>query len=301
MGATVSSTDAGEAPASTMQFLRDVWSLGKPRLSALVIFTAGGGLFLAGGNPSLHTMLAAMLGTTMVVASANSLNNYIERESDKHMARTATRPLPTGRLAPWIALVYGIVLAAVSLPWLYTAATPLSAILALIAFLVYVLVYTPMKRKSWLSVMVGGIAGAMPPLIGWTAVSGTLEAGGIALFAVLFLWQVPHSLAIAMYRKDEFAKAGLKVLPNEAGDDHTRLQIMVYVVCLVAVTLSLVIIDLGGPITLAGASGLGAVFLYKSWQGIRHEGGAVWARNLFLYSLVYLSGLFIFMALDHVL
>jgi len=301
MGATVSSTDAGEAPASTMQFLRDVWSLGKPRLSALVIFTAGGGLFLAGGNPSLHTMLAAMLGTTMVVASANSLNNYIERESDKHMARTATRPLPTGRLAPWIALVYGIVLAAVSLPWLYTAATPLSAILALIAFLVYVLVYTPMKRKSWLSVMVGGIAGAMPPLIGWTAVSGTLEAGGIALFAVLFLWQVPHSLAIAMYRKDEFAKAGLKVLPNEAGDNHTRLQIMVYVVCLVAVTLSMVMIDLGGPITLAGASGLGAVFLYKSWQGIRHEGGAVWARNLFLYSLVYLSGLFIFMALDHVL
>ena len=94
MGATVSSTDAGEAPASTMQFLRDVWSLGKPRLSALVIFTAGGGLFLAGGNPSLHTMLAAMLGTTMVVASANSLNNYIERESDKHMVRTATRPLP---------------------------------------------------------------------------------------------------------------------------------------------------------------------------------------------------------------
>ncbi len=301
MGTTAPGSDSDTTQVSSAQFLRDLWSLGKPRLSALVIFTAGGGLFLAGGSPSLHTVIAAMLGTTLVVASANALNNYIERESDKHMARTASRPLPAGRMEPRVALTYGLLLAAISLPWMYLATTPLAAALALIAFIVYVLLYTPLKRRSWLSVLVGGIAGAMPPLIGWTAVTGRLEAGGLALFAVLFLWQIPHSLAIAMYRKTEYAKAGLKVLPNETNDAITRQQIMAYVVGLVAVTLWMVRLGLGGTITLAGAVGLGIVFLAKAWNGLRIHGGAAWARNLFLYSLVYLSGLFVFMVIDQVL
>lgn len=301
MATTAPAPDTQHVPVSTSQFLRDVWSLGKPRLSSLVIFTAGGGLFLAGGSPSWHTVLAALVGTTMVVASANALNNTLERESDKHMARTADRPLPAGRMAPWVALTYGLVLAAISFPWLYLETTPLAAGLALIAFLVYVLVYTPLKRRSWLSVLVGGVAGAMPPLIGWTAVTGTIDPGGLALFAVLFLWQIPHSLAIAMYRKDEYAKAGLKVLPNVVNDAYTRQQIMAYVVGLVAVTLWMVHLGLGGAITLAGAAGLGLVFLAKAWNGLRTNGGAAWARNLFLYSLVYLTGLFVFMVIDHVL
>jgi len=301
MGMTATNTDIQLEPVSAKQFVRDLWSLGKPRLSSLVIFTAGGGLFLAGGSPSAHTVIAAILGTTMVVASANTLNNTIERDSDKYMARTATRPLPAGRMAPWVALTYGLVLAAISFPWLYLATTPLAALLALIALLVYVCVYTPLKRRSWLSVLVGGVAGAMPPLIGWTAVTGTIDPGGLALFAVLFLWQVPHSLAITIYRKEEYAKAGLKVLPNEVNDAYTRQQIMAYVVGLVAVTLWMVRLGLGGSITLAGASGLGLVFLAKAWKGLRTNGGAAWARNLFLYSLVYLSGLFVFMVIDHVL
>jgi protoheme IX farnesyltransferase len=204
-------------------------------------------------------------------------------------------------MSPWVALTYGLVLAAISFPWLYLATTPLAAGLALIALLVYVCVYTPLKRRSWLSVLVGGIAGAMPPLIGWTAVTGTIDPGGIALFAVLFLWQIPHSLAITMYRKEEYAKAGLKVLPNEVNDAYTRQQIMAYVVGLVAVTLWMVRLGLGGTITLVGASGLGLVFLAKAWKGLRTNGGAMWARNLFLYSLVYLSGLFVFMVIDQVL
>jgi protoheme IX farnesyltransferase len=301
MGATEASTDGRVQAVSPPGLLRDVWSLGKPRLSSLVIFTAGGGLFLAPGDPSFHTVLAAMLGTTMVVASANALNNTIERDSDKYMERTANRPLPAGRMKPWVALVYGLVLAAISFPWLYIATTPMAAGLALIAFVVYVAVYTPMKRRSWLSVLVGGVAGAMPPLIGWTAVSGTIDPGGIALFAVLFLWQIPHSLAIAMYRKEEYAKAGLKVLPNVVNDAHTRQQIMAYVVGLVAVTLWMVKLELGGALFLAGASGLGLVFLVKAWKGLRNQGGAVWARDLFFYSLIYLSGLFIVMVIDHVL
>jgi protoheme IX farnesyltransferase len=298
---TATNSDIQIEPVSAKQFVRDLWSLGKPRLSSLVIFTAGGGLFLAGGSPSTHTVIAAILGTTMVVASANTLNNTIERDSDKYMARTASRPLPAGRMSPWVALTYGLVLAAISFPWLYLATTPLAAGLALIALLVYVCVYTPLKRRSWLSVLVGGIAGAMPPLIGWTAVTGTIDPGGIALFAVLFLWQIPHSLAITMYRKEEYAKAGLKVLPNEVNDAYTRQQIMAYVVGLVAVTLWMVRLGLGGTITLVGASGLGLVFLAKAWKGLRTNGGAMWARNLFLYSLVYLSGLFVFMVIDQVL
>jgi len=288
-------------PVPASQFLRDLWSLGKPRLSALVIFTAGGGMFLADGRPDLSTVLATLLGTAMVVAAANALNNYIERDSDKLMARTANRPLPAGRMDAWIALVFGLVLATISLPWLYLATTPLAAGLALTALLVYVLIYTPLKRRSWLSVLVGGIAGAMPPLIGWTAVSGRLEAGGIALFSVLFLWQIPHSLAITIYRKKEYANAGLKVLPNEVNEAYTRQQIMAYVVGLVAVTLWMVRLGLGGLPTLAGAVSLGVVFLAKAWNGLKINGGADWARNLFLYSLIYLSGLFVVMVIDHML
>tara|TARA_B100000530_G_scaffold331785_1_gene277053 strand:- start:588 stop:1487 length:900 start_codon:yes stop_codon:yes gene_type:complete len=281
--------------------LADIWSLGKPRLSSLVIFTAGGGMFLAGGSPSIETILAGLVGTTMVVASANSLNNYIERESDIKMERTRNRPLPAGRMQPWVALVYGFILMAIAIPWMFIETTLFATALAVFAWIVYVCIYTPLKRRSWLSVLVGGIAGAIPPLIGWTAINDVEITGGIALFAILFLWQLPHSLAITMYRKEEYDAAGLKILPIEMNDAITRQHIMAYVVGLVAVSLWIVQMGLGGAITLAGSLGLGGVFLWKAWKGLKIEGGAAWARDLFLYSLVYLSGLFVVMALDHVL
>jgi protoheme IX farnesyltransferase len=282
-------------------FVRDVWSLGKPGLSSLVIFTTGGGMFLAGGEPTIGTVLAGMIGTTMVVASANSLNNYIERESDKLMARTRTRPLPDGRIEPWVAMAYGIVLMVVAVPWMVLHTTTLAATLAVIAWATYVFVYTPLKRRSWLSVLVGGIAGAMPPLIGWTAVTGSIDPRGLALFSILFLWQLPHSLAITLYRKSDYDAAGLKILPTEMNEAITRQHILAYVVGLVATSLWIVSLGLGGAITLAGAAGLGGVFLWKAWRGLQTEGGSAWARDLFLYSLVYLCGLFAVMAVDHVL
>ena len=287
--------------SSDTSFVRDVWSLGKPGLSSLVIFTTGGGVFLAGGNPSIWTILSAVLGTTMVVASANSLNNYIERESDKLMARTRVRPLPSGRMEPWVALVYGVVLMVLATPWMALHTSTLAALLAVIAWAVYVFIYTPMKRTSWLNVLVGGVAGAMPPLIGWTAVTGTIDAPGLALFAILFLWQMPHSLAISMYLKEEYTAAGLKVLPAERTDAVTRIHILVYVIALFGVSLSLAALGLGGIITVVGSVALGVPFLWKAWRGLRINGDAVWARDLFLYSLLYLSGLFVVMAFDHVL
>jgi protoheme IX farnesyltransferase len=300
MAETMPSDD--DQNTATPSRLADIWSLGKPRLSSLVIFTAGGGMFLAEGDPSKGTILAGLVGTTMVVASANALNNYIERESDIKMARTRDRPLPAGRMQPWVALVYGFLLMAIAIPWMFMETTLLATGLAVFAWFTYVCVYTPLKRRSWLSVLVGGVAGAIPPLIGWTAINDVELKGGIALFAVLFLWQLPHSLAITMYRKSEYAAAGLKILPIEMNDAITRQHIMAYVVGLVAVSLWIAKTPgMGGALTLAGSLALGGVFLWKAWQGLRTEGGAVWARDLFLYSLGYLSGLFVVMALDHVL
>jgi protoheme IX farnesyltransferase len=282
-------------------FLGDLWSLGKPRLSSLVIFTAGGGMFLAGGSPTVETVVAGMFGTTLVVCSANCLNNYIERESDKLMARTRTRALPAGRMQPWVALVYGILLLGVALPWMVVSTTALASGLAALAWVVYVFVYTPLKRRSWLSVLAGGVAGAMPPLIGWTAVRGTIDPGGLALFLILFMWQLPHTFAIGLYRKNEYAAAGLKVLPIEQNDAITRQHIMTWTVGLVAANIWAVHLGMGGALTLVGIFGLGGLFIWKAWRGLKTEGGPIWARDLFLFSLVYLSGMFILMALDHVL
>jgi len=204
-------------------------------------------------------------------------------------------------MKPWVALVYGIILMLIATPWMALHTTPMAAALAVIAWAVYVFIYTPMKRKNWMNVLVGGIAGAMPPLIGWTAVTGSIDAPGMALFAILFLWQMPHSLAISMYLKEEYTAAGLKVLPAEVSDAVTRVHIFAYVVALLGVSLSLSQLGLGGIITVIGSLALGIPFLWKAWVGLRTQGDAVWARNIFLYSLLYLSGLFVVMAFDHVL
>ena len=140
-------TEPAQAETKAPGFLSDLWSLGKPRLSSLVLFTAGGSMYLAGGSPSMSTVIAGILGTTMVVCSANSLNNYLERETDKLMERTRTRPLPTGRLAPWIAVVYGVILMAIAVPWMLIETTPLATGLAVLAWVIYVFVYTPEARS----------------------------------------------------------------------------------------------------------------------------------------------------------
>ncbi len=280
------------------QWLADICSLGKPRLSSLVIFTAGGAALLAGGEPTAGTLAAAIFGTALVVASANAFNNYIERESDKHMPRTRNRPLPAGRLPPWAALAFGSILLAIALPWMWLATTPLATALALAGWLVYVGLYTPLKRRTWLSVFFGGIAGGLPPLIGWAAVAPDGYVGGVALSVFLLLWQLPHTLAIWLYRKKEYTAAGLKTLPVAKSNATARRHILGYVVALVGASLWLVQLDLGGTLTLIAAVVLGTVFLRKALQGVMQPESTAWARNLFLYSLVYLSGFFAVMAFD---
>lgn len=277
--------------------LSDLWMLTKPRLSMLVIITAGGGYWLTGSSDLLGGLIAVG-GTTLVVAAANVLNNYLERESDKDMVRTSVRPLPTGRMAPSIALMFGMTLTAISIPLLTFGTTPLAGLLAAIALVLYVLVYTPMKRVSSMNTLIGAIPGALPPLIGWTAATGQITAGGLLLFALLFLWQIPHSLAICIYRQSEYDKAGLVVLPTEHGLSVTRRQMFLYTFALLPLPLLMVHADVAGIPTLIIGTGLGVWWLHRAWQGLITKGGAVWARKFFLSSLVYLSGMFAVLTVD---
>jgi protoheme IX farnesyltransferase len=285
---------APEVVAATRRapgFAADLLTLTKPRITAMVGATMLGGAWLAahhGHATSVGRLAIAVVGTALVIAAANTLNMYLERVSDGLMARTRNRPLPTGRLAAPIALWFGLALSAVSVPLLTFGVNAVTGLLAAFALVSYVVVYTPLKRTTTLSLLIGAVPGAIPPLLGWTAVAGRIEWPGVLLFGILFLWQVPHFLAIATFRCEDYRRAGLKVLPVERGDRVTRLHIVGYLVALVGVTLALVPAGIGGPLYVGAAVVLGAAFLGCGLWGLRPAAGARWARGLFATSIVYL-------------
>ena len=203
---------AADARTGAAAFVRDILQLSKPRITGLVIFTFGGGLLLAPGAIDAGRALIALLGTTLIVAAANALNMYLERDRDGLMRRTARRPLPEGRLAPFVALSLGAMLASAAIPMMLVGGGFLVAALGLFAFYAYVWGYTPLKRRSWLALYVGAIPGALPPLMGWATATGQADAPALALFAVMFVWQIPHFVAIAIFRAEDYAGAGFRVL-----------------------------------------------------------------------------------------
>ena len=276
----------------------DLVSLTKPRLSSLVLATTAGGMWLAPGQLSLSRALVTMLATAGTVGAANAFNCFIERDSDRYMKRTANRPLPSGRMEPGVALGFGLTLAALSLPALWLAANLLTAVLGLIALLSYVLMYTPLKARTSAAMLVGGVPGALPPLMGWTAVTGVADAGGLALFSILFLWQMPHFIAIALFRKEEYLAAGLKSLPIERGDESSRFQLLAYVLALVPVTLLPTQLGVADRWYFWVALALGAWFLWLAVVGFFKRLEKPWARKTFFFSLVYLTGLFAVMMVD---
>ena len=280
---------------------RDLLALAKPRITALVLFTTASGLWMApAGAPKLRIALA-LLGTVLIVAAANALNMYLEVDSDALMARTANRPLPAGRLEPSVALKFGLVLAGVSIPILTFGAGALCGLLAAIAMVSYVLLYTPLKRHSSTALLVGALPGAMPPLIGWTAATGRLDIPGVLLFAVMFLWQVPHFLAITLFRKEEYARAGLVVQPNEPGGEQAaRMNIVRYSVALLGVSLLFVPLKTAGWLYFWAALATGIAFFVHGLMGLKADSGRKWARGLFLHSLVYLTVLFAILLADKV-
>jgi len=276
---------------------RDAVALTKPRITFMVAFTTFGGYWLAcrffGSDPFGAALWPLMLGTAMVVGGANALNMYLERETDALMKRTQNRPLPTGRLEPVVALAVGLGLSAVSVPLLTFAVSPMTGLLAAVALVSYVAIYTPMKRTSPSALLVGAIPGAIPPLMGWSAARGSVDGPGVVLFAIMFFWQVPHFLAIATFRKEDYAKAGMKVMPVVYGDRVTRHHVVRYTVALLLSSILLIPYGLAGRAYVITALVLGLVFFAVGAWGLRKSAGKVWARTLFITSLVYLTGMFI--------
>jgi protoheme IX farnesyltransferase len=276
----------------------DLFALVKPRLLAMEMLTLLGSVALAPEGLGGARSAALFIGTALVMGAANSLNMYLEREIDCKMSRTRKRPLPAGRLTPVTALVFGVVLAVVSIPLLTFGVNALTGCLAVAALIAYVNLYTPLKQQSTISTLVGAFPGAVPTLMGWTAITGRIDAIGLALFAVLFVWQVPHFHAIAMFRRKEYTRAGLKILPAERGEATTRRTIVAYLVLQLAVTLSLVPLGLAGPFYFACASALGLAYLGYGCVGLATGAGARWARNLFWISLIYLPLLYASLLVD---
>lgn len=274
----------------------DLVALVKPRIMVMALLTAAGAMSLAPGTASPSVALWLLAGTALIVGSANTLNMYLERDIDCLMARTRNRPLPQGRLDARTALVFGAVQGAIALPVLATV-NVVTAALGLLALILYVGVYTPMKQRSHWAVWVGGVPGAMPALMGWTAATGRVEVAGLAVFGVLFFWQVPHFHAIALYRQREYDAAGLKTLPGARGEGAAKVEIVLYLLVQVAVSLVVVPLGVAGVPYLVTAGVLGAFVLAQAIAGVR-AGGARWARNVFLASIVYLPVLFAVMVLD---
>lgn len=269
--------------------LKDLVALTKPAVTRLVVFTGLVGLHVAPGDMPGWRAFWMLVGSVLLVASANVLNCYIERDGDRLMSRTALRPLPSGRMDPRVALKWGLALQVLSLPVLWLGANPLTAVLGVMAHAGYVLLYTPMKRTSMWATVVGGVPGAMPALMGWTAATGRMDLGGVMLFLVVFVWQLPHTLAIGLFRKEEYAHAGIRVIPLVAGTRAAQVATFLTTLLCVPVTLSFYALDIAGMPYLVVAGLLNAVFVGLTSGGLSSRANAKWARTVFFFSMAYLT------------
>jgi protoheme IX farnesyltransferase len=276
-----------------MSALAAYFELTKPRLLPLVLFSGLPALVMAAqGWPPLSTVAVILAGIALAAGSANSLNSYLERERDRHMARTSTRPLPAGRLAPRRALCFGLALGGLGPALLWWVSGPAAAGVALAGILFYVFVYTLwLKPRTSAAVVVGGVAGAVAPLIAAAAIEGRIGAAGWMLFAIVFAWQPPHFWSIALYRRSEYEAAGFPLIFARVGEQGARRRIAVWVAALVPITLLPVAAGLLSPAYGAVALGLGALFFWYALRLLRERDDAA-ARRTFRVSLVYLLVLF---------
>ena len=273
--------------------------LTKPRITFLVVLTAAAGFCMGSASGIDYARLLNMsIGIALLSSGLATLNQYIERDLDRLMRRTQARPLPTGKLLPAEAALFGILLSAVATLYLAVFINPLSALLGLATLASYLFVYTPLKTRTTLSTALGAFPGAMPPFIGWVAANGGVTVEAWVLFAILFLWQFPHFLAIAWMYRDDYARAGIKMLPVvEPEGKVTGQQIISYTLLLVPVSLLPVVTGLAGSIYLVGAAMLGLGFLYFSARAALVR--TTWqARRLLLASVIYLPLLFGLMVLN---
>ena len=274
--------------------------LSKPRIAFMLVLTAAAGFYLGGTHGFDVTLfINTVIGITLLAFGVATLNQVWERKTDALMERTANRPLPTNKVSTVEALVFGVSLCLVSEIYLAALVNVLTAVLGLVVIVGYVLLYTPLKTKTSLSTAIGALPGALPPLMGFTASANTITLGAWMLFAILFLWQFPHFLAIAWMYKEQYAKAGIKMLPVvEPSGKITAQQIVIFTVLLLPVSLVPFFIGMAGVVYLIGASVLGLWFLTASIKAARSK-SVEQARKLLLVSVIYLPLLFALMVFNH--
>lgn len=276
------------------------FELTKPRIAFMLVLTAAAGFYLgSNGTFDWRLFINSMIGITLLAFGVATLNQYIERNIDGLMERTAKRPLPAGKLSGAEALAFGLLLAAVAEIYLYVLVNPLTAILGLVVIVGYVLLYTPLKTRTSASTAIGALPGALPPLMGWTASANEITLGAWVLFAMLFLWQFPHFLAIAWMYREQYAKAGILMLPVVEPEGRiTARQIVLFTVLLLPVSLAPFFVGLAGWIYLIGASVLGIWFLISSVRTARAK-TVPQARKLLFVSVLYLPLIFALMVFNH--
>lgn len=279
--------------------IRAYCELTKPRITLLVVLTAMAAFFLGSkGRINYGSLLNLIVGVGLLSSGIGTLNQYLERDLDGRMRRTSGRPLPAGKVRPQWALVFGVLLSVTATVLMALVINTLTAVLGLATLASYLFIYTPLKTRSSLSTVVGALPGAMPPVIGWTAARGDLTIEAYILFAILFLWQFPHFLAIAWLYREDYAAAGVRMLPVVEPDGRiTARQIVNYTLMLVPVSLLPAVVGLAGGLYLVGAVALGIGFLYFSVRAARER--SKWqARRLLLASVLYLPALFTLMVID---
>jgi protoheme IX farnesyltransferase len=291
-------TDAAAIPAEHSR-AADYVALAKPRLNGLVVASALAGYVLAGGDTAdVVRVICTVAGTALVAGGASAFNQLLERESDALMRRTRTRPLPDGRLQPPEAFVFATVLSGAGLAILATGVNALSAAVALATLASYAVVYTPLKRRTSFATVIGAIPGALPPAIGWAAGRGSLSQGAWVLFGIVFLWQLPHFLAIAWIYREDYARAGLPMLPVVEPDGRsTARQAVAYSAALLPLAMAPTLVGMAGTVYFAGAFALTAALLALAISFARDRSTRA-ARRLFYGSIIYLPLLWILMIAD---
>ncbi|MFO0333723.1 MAG: heme o synthase [Pseudomonadota bacterium] len=281
---------------------RDYYELTKPRVVLLIAFTAVVGMFLASpGLPPLGALVWGTLGIWLAAASAAAINHVIDRHIDGVMARTRYRPLPTGSVTESQALAFAFALGAASMAMLTFLVNPLTAVLTFFSLIGYAVIYTVwLKRATPQNIVIGGAAGAAPPVLGWTAVTNSVDPNALLLFLIIFTWTPPHFWALAIARRDEYAKVGVPMLPVTHGIEFTRLHILLYTVLLAIVTVLPYLTGMVGALYAVSALVLNGVFLYYAWQ-LWSTGRPDWPMRTFKYSITYLGLLFLALLVDHYL
>lgn len=298
-----------QVAAPSQSLFRAYVALTKPRIIVLLLFTALGGMFLAAqGTPDVVVLLVVLAGGALASAGANALNQWFDRDIDEAMRRTSKRPVVVGTIPNSHAIAFGICTNVIAFAMLASMVNLLSAVLTLSATLFYVLVYTmALKRTSTQNIVIGGAAGAIPPAVGWVAVTGSLDLlppyapdlPAIYLFAIVFFWTPPHFWALSLLLKDDYASAKVPMLPVVAGVDVTKKSILLYTVLMLALTTMFALTDAVGLVYLLSSIVLGALFIYYAWRLIRRP-GIEGAKPLYLYSLLYLGLLFLAIIADSI-